>query len=379
MVGGGRPGGVDGSVALAAIAMRLIAAAMTPKVAGVTAKAAAMMPLAAILMLMLMMAPADGAAVGAAAASVTVATGAAAGVGAQDLLEAIDSCVRQLNPDIDIGYERIVARCPNLVRRLDESRWSVWLPRDWRQPGNDLSAAGLRELRELVSRELTSRERARAPSVARVPDVLASLARTHDERSGLWGRTKAWLRDFLERREQATDDGWITRMVGQNGLSQAVIELTSYVALTLVVLLAVSIVFNELRVSGVLGGLRRRATVRAVSPVTRQSNGATWEDVQRASPLQRPRLLLELLVARLTEQSYLKSARGLTIRELTRAAVLPDEKDRDRLAELARTSERVRFSNEEVPKDAIAAAVEGGRLLLERIPPRATDFQGGGS
>src|ERR1700754_2171122 len=94
-------------------------------------------------------------------------------------LEAIDSCVRKLNPDIDIGYDRIVARCPTLARRLDESGWSVWLPNDWRRPGNDLSVAGLRELRAVVSRGLTGG--GGVPSTARVADILASLARSEDE------------------------------------------------------------------------------------------------------------------------------------------------------------------------------------------------------
>jgi hypothetical protein len=77
--------------------------------------------------------------------------------------------------------------------------------------------------------------------------------------------------------------------------------------------------------------------------------------------------LLELLIATLAERSRLRLARGLTVRELTRAARLADAEDRERLEELARTSERVRFSKAEVSSGEIAAAVEGGRVLLEKI------------
>jgi hypothetical protein len=310
----------------------------------------------------------------------------------QTALHAIDSCLLKLNPDVDVGYDRIVARCPGLARRLEESGWSAWLPRDWQRSGNDLSAGGLREFREIVSRELTladTRARGHAPSVEGVPDVLASLARTDDERSGWWARTKAWLRNVFERPEPAADEGWLVRMVGQSGLSQAVIELVSYVALALVALLAVVIVVNELRIGRVFGGLRRRFALLADTPVTRQGDGQgdriSWADVQRAPPLERPGLLLELLVARLIEGGRLRSARGLTVRELTRTAQLSDERDLGRLAELARTSERVRFSNVEVSDGDIAAAVEGGRLLLEQIAPgvqgggvRGGDAKGGG-
>jgi hypothetical protein len=48
---------------------------------------------------------------------------------------------------------------------------------------------------------------------------------------------------------------------------------------------------------------------------------------------------------------------------------LPGEEDRGRLEELARTAERLRFSNVAVSDVDIAAAVEGGRVLLERIGP----------
>ena len=288
----------------------------------------------------------------------------------QVALEAIDESLPRLNPDIDVGYDRVIARCPMLVRRLDESGVSAWLPHDWRRPGNDLSAGGLRELRFSLSREFTGSagdEPVRAPSVERVGAILASLARGDDERSGWWARAKAWLRGVFARGEPAADEGWLARMVGESGLSQTVIELISYVALGLVVVLAIVIAVNELFVSGVLGGLRRRFAVLDDAPVASGRAAVTWDDVQRAPSPQRPGLLLELLIATLAEKSRLRSARGLTVRELTRTARLADEADRERLVELARTSERLRFSKDEVSSGEIAAAVEGGRALLEKI------------
>jgi hypothetical protein len=286
-------------------------------------------------------------------------------------LDAIDSCVLKLNSDIDIGFDRVVARCPTLVRRLDESGLSVWFPRDWRRPGNDLSAGGLRELREAISRELivgaTAHGRDRPPGVESVPDILASLARSENEHAGWWARTKVWLRNLFEEPEPAADEGWLARIIGQSGLSQALVELISYVALLIVAVLAVVIVVNELRVGGVFSGWRRRLAVLADSPVGARHDGRlTWGDVLSVSLPQRPGLLLELVAGRLVEGGRLRAARGLTAGELTRMARLPAEEDRDRLAELARTAERVRFSNVAVSDVDIAVAVEGGRVLLER-------------
>lgn len=289
---------------------------------------------------------------------------------------AIDSCIGRLNPETDIGYERVAARCPDLARRLDEAGLAAWLPRDWKKPGNDLSQGGLRELGNLLA--LQGRDSAISPARGHQPDVshlravLAGFAAGNAaEGHGWWARTKAWLRDVFERREEE-DDSWFSRVVGQNGLSQAVIELISYVALALVVVLAVVIVANELRMDGVLGRLWRRYGVRrrAAVLVEAERGGAdvpTWDEVQRAEPTQRPRMLLELIASRLTEDGRLPQSRGLTVRELTRLARLPDEADRRRLSELARMSERMRFSNDSVADAAVGAVLEGGRLLLERI------------
>lgn len=307
--------------------------------------------------------------------TVTLATtGAAAAVTSsagtpQEALEAIDACVQRLNPDADTGYDRIVARCPNLSRRLDESGLSVWLPREWQRPRNDLSAGGLRELRGLLGRELTpDQERVSVPAVERVPAVLASLERADPERSGWWARTRTWLRGLFAAPAAPSNEGWLNRMIGQSGLSQAVIELVSYVALLFVVLLAVAIVTNELRVGGLLGGsLRRRLAILTDAPAERRPVMLSWEDVQRAALPQRPGLLLQVLVARLVEAGGLHAPRGLTARELAQTAQLTSEEDRGRLVGLAEIADRVRFSNTEVPEEALARALEGGRLLLERL------------
>jgi hypothetical protein len=294
--------------------------------------------------------------------TVTVATSA------QEALEAIDACVQRLNPEADTGYERIAARCPNLARRLNESGLSVWLPREWQRPRNDLSVGGLRELRGLLERELTpNRQHASTPAVERVPAVIASLARADSERSGWWVRTRIWLRRLFTTPATDFDEGWLERMIGQSGLSQAVIELVSYLALAFVVLLAVAIVANELRVGGLLGGLRRRLAILSDSPADSPQVMLSWDDVQRAAAPRRPGLLLALLAARLAEAGGLRSSRGLTARELTRSAHFASEEDRGLLVLLVDTAERVRFSNTEVPEEALARALEGGRLLLERM------------
>src|ERR1700734_3178306 len=83
----------------------------------------------------------------------------------------LDSCLKRLDPQSDIGYDRIAARCPELTKQLEQSPWSAWLPRGWKEPGNDLSAGGLRQLRDVIARETATAPPNGGSSAAPVPDV----------------------------------------------------------------------------------------------------------------------------------------------------------------------------------------------------------------
>src|ERR1700694_3372825 len=272
-------------------------------------------------------------------ALVLAAAGLPGGAEAHDALGAIDACLRQLDRGFDVGYQRIAARCPDLTPSLMHSQWAAWLPRDWSQPENLLSADGLTELRALLTREPIRAPDGRAPRVARVAAVLATLTLTDQARGGWWARVRGWLR----------------RMIAEAGLSQAVLEGIVWGALLLVIALAGAVVVNELRVAGLLkGGQRAPGSARAAA---RLPAAVTFQDLEHASPFRQPTLLLELITTRLAEQDRLPPARALTVHELTRAARLPEESDRERLSELATACERVRFSDTEPAPHTLAAAL----------------------
>ena len=299
-------------------------------------------------------------------------------VGVATALVAIDSCIARLNPDVDIGYDRIVARCPTLVGRLDTSGVALWLPRDWRRPGNDLSVGGLRALRELILHELQMAPvtGARHPGVQQVPGILASLTHADDEHGGWWARTRAWLRTVFAGGDEAGDEGWLGRMIGQSGMRQAVLEVVSYGALTVVVVLAVGIVGNELWVGGVWGRFRRLGRRRDAGGGDGVAGGAggvhggaqlDWADVVGAPVGLRLGVLLELVVVRLNEGGGVRLSRGLTGRELLAAAGVADESARERLGVVVRAAERVRYSGGAISEMEVAAVVEEGRVVLEGI------------
>jgi hypothetical protein len=291
-----------------------------------------------------------------------IAAGAVPNAFGQEAFDALEGCIKRLDPQTDLGYERIAARCPDLTRRLEASDWSPWLPRDWKAANNDLSAGSLRELRLLVARELATRPTSRTPDPAPLSGILAALGPMEPQQAGAWVRFTRWLRAALARSDPSSSAGWIDRMTLTP--SQWVMEVVLYICLVMVIGLALGVIVNELRVAG-LFAVRRRA---AGSLTRLAANSAVdWSAIQNAPARERPRLLLELIAARLTDLNRLPAAGGLTVRELLHAARFAQAGDRTLLAELALAAERVRYAAEPVPDAMLHAAVERGRRLLEHL------------
>ena len=290
---------------------------------------------------------------------------------ARDALEAIDDCVARLDTELDVGYARIAARCPDLTAALAESSFAPWLPADWKRPDNQLSAAGLSELRAQLARESGRRDNRRpAPRTERVAAALATVAHDAAGSIGWWQRLKDWLRRILATHAQ-TDSGWLRRWLAGLELSSSTTQLITWTAFALVVMLAAGIVINELRIAGVLRSRGARSQERG-AVLSRSSSSATGlEEIERAALEQQPALLLELIAARLAALQRLPPARALTGRELERQARLPEESGRAPLAELVSVCERVRFSGATVSSASLAAAVRGGRGLFTALTTAA--------
>jgi hypothetical protein len=92
-----------------------------------------------------------------------------------------------------------------------------------------------------------------------------------------------------------------------------------------------------------------------------------WSDIERAPLADKPRLLLEMIVKRLSDRGYLPPAGALTVRELTRSVQLPEPDDRTRLSDLALAAERLRYSARELESGALHESVARGRELLDRL------------
>ena len=292
------------------------------------------------------------------------------GAHAREAAPVIDDCLTKLDPAADIGYARVVARCPDLPGALSQSSVAAWLPADWNRPDNQLSAAGLAELRLLLTQAPNGAQRP-APRVAGVAGLLATLVQSERAHSSWWDRFRQWLRHILAP-QPTQEENWLQRVLVRLFTSNAA-DTIAWTALALVVALALGIIANELRLAGVLRSRRAQsAPPRCATDACRRSPPA-WNEIARAPPAEQPRMLLEFIARRLAEQQRLPPARALTTLELTQRARLPDE-ERASLAVLASVCERVRFSGCEVPGASLAAAIARGRSLLATLdlrPPAA--------
>ena len=288
---------------------------------------------------------------------------AAASAPARDAVSALDGCLARLDPALDVGYEKVAARCPDLTLTLAQSPWAAWLPRGWDQAGNNLSAGGLRELRALIVEESRRGPGARVPQASHVAAVLAALSPGERLPGGWWERFKGWLREMLSAREPPGGPNWLSRMVDALRSRASLVKVVALVALGLVALLAGAIVVGGLRSGGAWRAGARGGLARSAAAVS----AAGWRQVEASPPAERPRLLLELIAARLAALERLPPPRALTVRELARAAHLADAADRARLDGLGDACERLRFSGRQLPPEALAEVLAGGRELLDAL------------
>jgi hypothetical protein len=286
----------------------------------------------------------------------------------ESLVAIIDACRERLDPQIDIGFERIVARCPDLARRLEQNELAAWLPEGWKDTGNNLSVGSLHELAVLMRREIATHSSRPAPSVQHLHVVLSEIGQAPERRNSLWKRMRLWMNKVLPSNDEPGDTGWIPRMISRIGLPQTVIEIVSYAALASIIALGLLILANELRVAGLFRRRMDRAAVESVDTVPMAAQ-MCWCDVERAATVDKPRVVLELVVDRLTRAHLLPPARSLTHRELTRAVRLSNAKDQERLQALALTAERMRYAAATTDLAEVEAAVAGGRVILRSLDP----------
>ena len=285
-------------------------------------------------------------------------------------LRAVDACRARLDARVDVGIERVRRRCPELIPALEKAPWRELLPHTLEQRREEISAASLDALAELVRHAGDSQARRAAPSAASLAPVLAELGEKGQQGVTRWERFKRWLKEKFEDRKDQDEAGWLEKWSRQFKTSEGVAKAITYLGYCLVVALALFVILSELRAAGLLGGVRR-AAARA-TPAAAWRRRLMLADVAAAPLADQPGMLLGLLGEALTRARRLPAAAGLTAGAIARRALLDTASDREELARVAATADEVRYAGRLPPDAALAGTVSVAKALLGRLARLST-------
>jgi hypothetical protein len=292
-------------------------------------------------------------------------------------LAGLQRCVAVLDPITDIGYERVVARCPDLPRALDAASWSALLPPNWRTRSAALSRDGLVALAALVTeRESVQPERA-MPDPKQVRQTLADVGAIVDDQSSRWQRLKRWLRSVFTRSQGNERDGVLRRMFGPIDVSDAISRMLAYAGYGLLIGFAGFVVFQELRTTGLLGGHQRARRVRGIVDA-HANERIVLADVAAAPLSARPGLYLRLLAEVWQSKMGSQPTPAMTATEFGRLIRPAMSSNSDDIAALTSAADAVRYGARIVPNSDLEAAEHSGRTLLEAlrvVPVRVVEWQ----
>jgi hypothetical protein len=273
----------------------------------------------------------------------------------------VQRCVQRLRPLDDVGFARIAARCPDLASSLAASEFARWLPRGWDEPRNDLSAAGLLEMTQLLQQWPSLPQPAPVATPAQLKAVSAELGMSGPQNNSLWKRFRSWLRSLFERQTpDAPASQGFNDWLRDHGFSDDLWSIVQWLALSVLGVLVGRILWVELRA----GRQRRRRQQARLQDGPVAPGGLVSLSEIGAAPLHRqPGLLLALLCELLLRARLLPRSTALTAREVALTAPLPEERDRAQLAELAAAAEPARYAAQTPPESVLRRAVAAGCAL----------------
>jgi len=281
----------------------------------------------------------------------------------EQALERIEGCRSSLAPDVDVGFDRIALRCPDLPQLLEATQLAHWLPSGWKRDGNNLTSKGLAELQSLLQTELTRVPLRAAPSTASLAAILGNV-NAEVPSTGWWARFRAWLRRALQAEQPDSQaPAWMRSLhIPPAVLAKLVIGFAVVGAL-----LVLAVVTNELRAAGILR--RRRARSKQQSPADNAALGPPLRSRSiDAVPLaDRPAMLLRIAADRLSAAAP-HSRDALTARELQQLLRSSDFPLKPAaapiLASLVETAELIRYAQIVPPDSNLEEVVAQGRILL---------------
>lgn len=276
--------------------------------------------------------------------------------------QVLDDCIESVEPDV-IGMPALEQQCPGIEQALIELGLDPFIP-DWQW--DTIGAYGLMSLRDVEQRYSeppAATRQVRVDSLESVLDDLRQPAQAEQPLT-LLQRFMRWLRDVMGK-EQSGTDSWLSRWWEEYSLSETARNILFYGSLILVVLLAVAVIVNEVRVAR-KGRLKKARTQGSVDAGIATDLPAGSLDLDTAARTDRPSILLQMLVATLVKTGRLQAERSLTHRELTARARFDDSSQRENFGRVAQLAERIVYGGDQSPAE-LDEVVRAGRALHSQL------------
>jgi len=285
--------------------------------------------------------------------------------GAQDAaLRVVEACRARLDAQT-VGIERVERRCPELRAALRNAPWRNLLPATLGERREQISAASLGALVELVKRSGDAAARRPAPDREVLTGVLTALGEQGQEGATRWERFKRWLQQKFQDRKDDDDAGWLEKWSRQFRTSEGVAQAITYVGYGLVMALVGYVILAELRAAGLMGGMPRAQ--RRAGPAAEWRRRLMLTDVFDAPLAERPGMLLKLLGEALSRARRLPAPEGLTATAITRRAQLDSEAERAELQRVAAAADQARYAPQPPAPEELEQAVATARALLGKF------------
>jgi hypothetical protein len=284
-----------------------------------------------------------------------------AGPGDGSTADVIASCAESTVDEP--GLEALEEACPGLTEALEASGYLPFISSEKR---DELQPDELGELQQVADRYAEPPADAEV-GLASLESVLETMRKEEDARPLTWfERFKRWLRTMLSRQQQDRDSA-LARWFREFSIPETVRLVILYSSIILIILLAIAVIINELRVAGFF---RRGAAPpghRVVGTDGALIIDATDADLDAASAEARVPLLLRMLVSTLVKSGRLRAERALTHSELGLRATFDDTEQRECFRRVALLAERIVYGADSVRLEEFEPVVAAGRALNTRL------------
>ncbi len=285
----------------------------------------------------------------------------------EELFNAVQSCISVLGEREIDDAQTVNLHCPRLGEQLQNSFLGETSFDD--------------RFAKLTYREVLDIEKLFAarinPEPARVSFLYTNLDQflsdtlvvdANAKKIGWWERFLAWLEDKIRTQDDA-DLKWLEDILKALTFSEETRKFILYGSFAIIVLLALSIVVNELKA----GGLFRRRTRSRLSTSSQTSAGSNMTDVE---------LLTTDSIQKMPQQMQPQALLSMCIDQLIRCGKLPDDRSRTNreflklfgsggnqtvtrsFQDLVERAERSLYGGEQLSAEALARCFEESNRLL---------------